>query len=252
MDLAPLKPLQDRLEHHPVYAAVSDLPTLRVFMEHHVYSVWDFMSLLKALQQHAAPAAVPWLPGGNGSVQRFINEIVWQEESDEVPADGGVQYLSHFEMYLAAMREVGAEVSAVELFLDLVRSEGIQSGLQSGVAPAPANEFMRGTFAVLDEGAPHAVAASFALGREQVIPRMFRTLLDQMGIGADEAPMFRYYLQRHMELDDEAHGPMAGRMLESLCGGDPVKEAHALAAAQRALEARIAFWDALHGRITGV
>ena len=105
------------------------------------------MSLLKALQQHTAPAAVPWLPGGNGPVQRFINEIVWQEESDEVPADGGVQYLSHFEMYLAAMREVGAEVSAVESFLVLVRSEGIQSGLQSGVAPAPANEFMRGTFA---------------------------------------------------------------------------------------------------------
>ena len=83
-----------------------------------MYSVWDFMSLLKALQQHAAPAAVPWLPGGNGPVQRFINEIVWQEESDEVPADGGVQYLSHFEMYLAAMREVGADVSAVESFLD--------------------------------------------------------------------------------------------------------------------------------------
>ena len=252
MDLSPLKSLQDRLEHHPVYAAVRDLPTLRIFMEHHVYSVWDFMSLLKALQQYSAPAAVPWLPGGNGTVQRFINEIVWQEESDEVPAGNEVRYLSHFQMYVAAMREVEAETASIDRFIEQVRTQGIQPALEEGAVPVPAADFVRSTFAVLNEAQPHAIAAAFALGREQVIPRMFRTLLDRMGIGPDEAPMFRYYLQRHMELDDEAHGPMSGRMLEALCEGKPAKEAQAMAVAGLALEARIKFWDALHLRLQAV
>ena len=112
-----------------MYAAVRDLPTLRIFMEHHVYSVWDFMSLLKALQQYSAPAAVPWLPGGNGAVQRFINEIVWQEESDEVPAGNEVRYLRHFQMYVAAMREVEAETASIDRFIEQVRTQGIQPAL---------------------------------------------------------------------------------------------------------------------------
>ena len=79
MDLSAIKPLQDRLEEHPVYAKVQDLSGLRVFMQHHVFSVWDFMSLLKALQRELAPAETPWLPGRFSSAQRFINEIVLEE-----------------------------------------------------------------------------------------------------------------------------------------------------------------------------
>ena len=249
MDLAALKSLQDRLEHHPVYGAVRALPSLRIFMEHHVYSVWDFMSLLKALQRHAAPTEAPWLPGGRGSLQRFINEIVWQEESDEVTSENGSRYLSHFEMYVEAMREVGADTSSINAFIEHVRKNGVQPALNSGIAPKPAVDFMSSTFAVLDADQPHTVAAAFALGREQVIPRMFRTLLDEMGLGSGEAQMFHYYLQRHMELDGESHGPMAEQMLQEICDSQAEKEREAVAAAEEALESRIAFWDQLEEQI---
>ncbi len=250
MDLAPLKPLQDRLEHHPVYAAVRDLPTLRTFMEHHVYSVWDFMSLLKALQQQAAPAAVPWLPGGNGPVQRFINEIVLEEESDVAPGlDGASRPMSHFEMYLEAMEEVEADTSRVRGFLDGVRANGLDAAMANDSTPNSARDFMRATFACVHSGKPHSVAASFALGREHVIPAMFRSLLRDMHIGETEAPMFHYYLNRHVELDEIEHGPLALQMLDALCEGERSREEEAQAAAVQALEARLTYWDAVQAAL---
>ncbi|MFL2907649.1 MAG: DUF3050 domain-containing protein [Limisphaerales bacterium] len=246
MDLTVIKPLQDRLEEHPVYAKVKDLDRLRVFMQYHVYSVWDFMSLLKALQRELAPAQTPWLPGRFSSAQRFINEIVLEEESDEAPPmAGAVRYLSHFEMYVESMKDVAADTVGINHFLDRVRLDGVDMALKTDIAPAAANDFMRTTFEIVGEGKLHEVAAAFALGREHVIPRMFRSLLAEMNISAELAPTFHYYLSRHVDLDELEHGPMAMRMLDVLCEGHPFREAEALVAAQKALEARLKFWDSV-------
>ena len=246
MDLSAIHPLQEQLEKHPVYAKVQDLPGLRKFMQHHVFLVWDFMSLLKALQRDLAPAQTPWLPGRFASAQRFINEIVLEEESDEAPsAAGTVRYVSHFEMYVQSMEDVAGDTGPINHFLDRVKLDGIDGALAANIAPAPANDFMRTTFEVVQHGKLHEVAAAFALGREHVIPRMFRSLLDEMKIGSELAPTFHYYLSRHVELDELEHGPMAMRMLDVLCESDPFREGEALAAAQKALQARLDFWDAV-------
>tara|TARA_B100000579_G_scaffold390371_1_gene364799 strand:+ start:770 stop:1522 length:753 start_codon:yes stop_codon:yes gene_type:complete len=246
MDLTVIKPLQDRLEEHSVYSKVKDLAGLRVFMQHHVYPVWDFMSLVKSLQRELAPTQTPWLPGRFTSAQRFINEIVLEEESDEAPATAGaVRYLSHFEMYVESMQEVASDTAGINHFLDRVRLDGVDAALKTDIAPAAANDFMRTTFEIVGEGKLHEVAAAFALGREHVIPRMFRSLLAEMNIGDELAPTFHYYLSRHVELDELEHGPMAMRMLDVLCEGHPFREAEAVVAAQKSLEARLKFWDSV-------
>jgi hypothetical protein len=74
--------LRERLERHPIYGQLKTLADLRVFMAHHVHSVWDFMSLIKFLQHHVAPVRWPWAPGTDATVQRFINELVLEEETD--------------------------------------------------------------------------------------------------------------------------------------------------------------------------
>ena len=164
MDLSAIKPLQDRLEEHPVYAKVQDLSGLRVFMQHHVFSVWDFMSLLKALQQELAPAETPWLRAA-ASAQRFIAEIVLEEESDEAPASAGtVRYLSHFEMYVESMEDVAADTASINHFLDRVRLDGVDAALETDIAPATANDFMRTTFEIVQEGKLHEVAAPLPWG----------------------------------------------------------------------------------------
>lgn len=251
LDLSSLQELRQRLNSHPVYQAVDGLPALRAFMGHHVYSVWDFMSLLKHLQHVVAPAGAPWLPQGDPRLRRFINELVLEEETDEAPEDGSdeMAYASHFELYVAAMADVGADAGAPMAFIDAVRRQGVDQALATAAVPEPARRFMKTTFGFIASGKAHVVGAALALGREQIIPPMFRALLAKMGIAADRAPRFHYYLERHIHLDEDFHAPMSLRLLEALCGGDPLKKAEALAAARQAIEARIAFWDGVEAAL---
>lgn len=246
-----LRPLREKLENHPVYRAVSDIEKLRCFMEHHVHSVWDFMSLLKFLQHQIAPARYPWIPVGDPTVRRFINQLVLEEESDEALPDeaGNMKYASHFELYLAGMEEVGANSQRPGQFVELVRTRGIESALKSEFVPAPCRQFSQVTFDFIQTGKPHVVAAAFAFGRENIIPMMFRSLLKEMHIEKQQAPIFHLYLERHIYLDSDFHGPWSLRLLGELCQGDAVKMKDAEGAAILAMEARIAFWDGVLTRL---
>ncbi|MFM1891418.1 MAG: hypothetical protein RLZ44_495 [Pseudomonadota bacterium] len=241
---------QAALEQHPVYGALRDLEDLRVFMAHHVFSVWDFMSLIKYLQGKVAPVQVPWTPTGDPAARYFINQLCLEEESDQVPLpDGGVAYASHFESYCAAMREVGADAGIPERFIALVREQGLERALAAGFVPEPARQFNRTTFGLIAADRPHAVAAALALGREKIIPGMFRRFLSEMAISEHQAPSFHYYLHRHIHLDEDFHAPLSIRLVDALCAGDAQRVAEAEQAARLALAARAAFWDGVLGAI---
>lgn len=229
-----------QLEEHPIYEAIATLEDLQRFMEHHVYSVWDFMSLVKYLQAVIAPTGAPWLPRGDASVRRFINEIVLEEECDET-ADGA--FSSHFELYQTAMTEVGASTETLTEFIRIVDQQGIEAALQFPDLPEPSRQFTTRTFEFIADGAPHKIAAAFALGREHIIPTMFRSILKQTGVTEEQAPVFHFYLNRHVELDGDFHAPLSLRLLNGLCDNDPVKIQEAIIAAQAAVEARLRLWD---------
>jgi hypothetical protein len=229
------------LENHPVYAAVAELDDLRCFMEHHVYSVWDFMSLIKSLQAVVAPSGVPWVPRGDGSVRRFINELVLEEESDATDLPG--VHSSHYELYRRAMAEIGADGAASAEFVDLVAHDGIEAALSLPCVPAAARAFTTQTFGFIASGRPHEVAAALALGREHLIPTMFRAMLRRIGVGEQRAPVFHFYLKRHINLDEDFHAPLSLRLLERLCAGDPQRLREAADAARAAVQARLVFWD---------
>jgi hypothetical protein len=241
-----IKKLRIELKNHPVYAAVKDMDDLTLFMQHHIYSVWDFMSLVKYLQNELAPASTPWLPHPNPEIRRFINDIVLEEESDEgLPLeDGTTTYTSHFRLYTQAMEEVKEGSSALaDSFIERVMSHSVEDALKNIDVPTPAKMFMQKTFGYIDSGKPHVVAAAFAMGREHIIPEMFRALLDEMQVSRSDAAVFHYYLDRHIELDGDHHGPLSLKMLDLLCDGDEQKIAEAEEAALDAIRARIAFWD---------
>ena len=245
-----LDPLRLRLNAHPVYGLLRTRQDLAAFMSHHIYSVWDFMSLVKTLQAAVAPTRVPWTPVGDPTVRRFINEIVMEEESDlGLPDGGGPSHLSHFELYCAAMGEVGADPARALAFIRQAVAMPVAEALANADVPAPARGFMGITFGFIATGKPHLAAAALALGREHVIPAMFRSFLARLGVSEGEAPMFHYYLNRHIHLDEDFHAPLSLRLLEALCGGDETKLAEAHRAAREALEARIRFWDGVAAAI---
>src|SRR6266571_8150832 len=111
-----LNTLRAQLLDHPVYAEVASVADLRRFMEDHVFAVWDFMSLLKRLQQDMTCIKVPWFPADNAKAARLINDIVIGEETDVDP-DGS--YVSHLALYLRAMAEIGASTRQFEKFRSL-------------------------------------------------------------------------------------------------------------------------------------
>ena len=76
VNIADVENSMSRLNSHPIYSSLRGLSDLRTFMEHHDYSVWDFMSLAKSIQKTIAPTSLPWMPRGDGSLCRFVNELI--------------------------------------------------------------------------------------------------------------------------------------------------------------------------------
>ncbi len=240
---AKLQPFYQRLAAHPLYASLRTANHLQTFLEAHVFAVWDFMSLLKSLQRGLTCVDVPWTPSALPESRRLVNEIVLGEESDVFEG----QPLSHFEIYRIAMHRSGASTAAIDSMLTHLRNGAtVEQALAQSGAPLPAQAFVWDTFSLIAEGKLHVTAAAFTFGREDLIPDMFkgfvRDLNRQLGGGLDT---FLWYLERHIEVDGDEHGPMALRMIAELCGNDPTKWQEAERAAIFALESRLRFWDGI-------
>ena len=245
---AEIKPLRDQLVNHPVYSSIHSLEDLQVFMEHHVYAVWDFMSLLKALQIKLTSVQIPWTPVGNANTRYLINEIVTGEESD-VDEEGN--RMSHFELYLRAMQQAGAQTRPIEhLIASLKSGDSISSLLQSEYIPQAASKFMQSTFETIDSNQAYIMAAVFTFGREDLIPDMFLSFIKELKKEfPDKVNIIHYYIERHIEVDGGHHSALALEMTESLCGSYQQKWQTATEYVKKALQARLTLWDAIHEKI---
>ena len=237
-----ISPLQKRLVTHPVYDSMKSIADVRVFMENHVFAVWDFMVILKSLQRSLTCTEMVWLPAANPQTSRLINEIVLCEESDE---DGQGGYASHFELYRRAMQGCGADTTQIDRFIELLRhGTGVLEALEQLDIPECTRSFVYRTMSTALQGQVCEVAASFAFGREDLLPDVFeRVVAETERVGDRSFDGFVYYLKRHIEVDGDSHGPMAEQMIANLCGDDDLKWQLAEESAIRALQSRITFWD---------
>jgi len=239
---AAIAPVREKIIQHPLYHEMQRMEDIRSFMQYHIFAVWDFMSLLKSLQRQLTCTNLPWVPVGSAATRYLINEIVTGEESDIDP-DG--KRVSHFELYLDAMKQVGADTSVMENAL---------LSLQKGVAltdifasfPPAARSFVQHTFDLIEKAPIHVQAAVFTFGREDLIPDMFVALvndLDKQFPG--QISLFKYYLERHIEVDGDHHSHLGMEMVQELCGADNRKWEEAASACREALEQRNALWTGI-------
>jgi hypothetical protein len=236
-----IEPTRNAVVNHPIYRRLSTMSAVHTFMEHHVFAVWDFMSLLKVLQNQLTCTQVPWVPMGPTVSRRLINDIVLVEESDEISGS----FLSHFELYQASMRQANADTGPVDTFIELVRS-GIPviPALKETAVPTPAIEFVTATWEFIETAPIHCQAAAFAFGREDLIPDMFDQVA-ALNAEIGSLSVFVDYLHRHIQVDSEEHTPMAMQMLVDLCGTDEDKWLQCAEAATIALDARGRLWDGI-------
>lgn len=238
-----IAPLRHALLNHSVYEALRDPDALRSFMSRHVFAVWDFMSLLKALQQRVCCVAVPWLPPADGEACRLVNEIVLAEESDE---DGAGGHAGHFELYRRAMAEFGADAAGIDAFLAALREDRpVRGALRAAGVDAAVRRFVTHTFDEIAAGDPCRIAAAFTFGREDLLPGVFGRIVEETARREGNLSTFNYYLKRHIDLDGDEHGPAAERLVAALCGDDPEKWQAAQQSAVAALQARLDLWDGI-------
>lgn len=240
-----IEPARQKVISHPLYHELKTKEAVVTFMEHHVYAVWDFMSLLKSLQRNLTCVQVPWIPTGPTVSRRLINDITLVEESDELDGD----FISHFELYLDGMRQAGADRTRVDAFIDLLRAgRPVFPALREAGVPAPAAEFVSVTWDFISDAPVHRQAAAFAFGREDLIPDMFDQVA-ALNAGSGVLSTFVDYLRRHIQVDSEEHTPMAMQMLVDLCGDDDAKWAECEETINLALAARLKLWDGILGHI---
>lgn len=229
---------------HPVYNQIRDLEGLKRFSEHHVYAVWDFMSLLKSLQRELTCVDLPWRPVGSADTRYLINEIVLGEESD---VDEHGHRISHFELYLKAMGQMGANTTGILKLIEMIQQGSpLTSAIESSSIHNNIKSFLNFTFHVAMETPAHVKAAVFTFGREDLIPDMFMAILKELyKEHPDQVSTFHYYIERHIEVDGDHHSHLALAMVEQLCGDDETKWKGATEYALKSLHYRSLLWDSI-------
>lgn len=241
-----IAPLREQLINHPMYGSLQTMEDLQLFSEQHVFAVWDFMTLLKALQLRLTCTDIPWVPVGNAETRYLINEIVLGEESD-IDLQG--KRTSHFELYLQAMEAIGADTGVINnLVRQMRRGANLVDVLPQLPVPKSVKDFVRYTFDIATTAPVHVQAAVFTFGREDLIPDLFMGIVRELSVAYPQLDIFRYYLERHIEVDGEHHSQLAMQMVSLLCGNDAVKWQEATDAAKAALEKRIQLWDGIYQR----
>ena len=243
-----IEPLRQEIINHKVYAAITDIEDLKIFMQYHSYAVWDFMSLLKSLQNNLTCTSIPWFPVGNAETRYLINEIVLGEESD-VDLEGNKK--SHFELYIDAMNQCGADTTQITTFITVLQETGnFDAAFAASNAPKEAREFVDFTFEIIGSNKAYLQSSIFTFGREDLIPGMFISIVNDIHSNFPTTiSLFKYYLERHIEVDGDHHSHLALQMTETLCGDNPAYWEEAQKATITSLQKRIALWDGAYAQI---
>mmetsp|Transcript_1049 Transcript_1049/g.1804 ORF Transcript_1049/g.1804 Transcript_1049/m.1804 type:complete len:303 (-) Transcript_1049:286-1194(-) len=234
---------QKHLFSHALYKSVNTEKAVLTFMKSHVFAVWDFQSLIKALQLHVTGVGIPWRITPDREARRLMNEIVTDEESDAHPEGG---YASHLEIYIEAMEAVGADTKPIKLWIELL-ADGVppMAALKHFDWPPGVAPFVKSTFKTINGGKLHEIAAAFCKGREDIIPAMFKNLMPHLLKAGDKWNKFKAYLDLHIKTDGERHGPMARAMFNRITKGDDALCAAGEKVSVRSLTARYDFWTGL-------
>jgi hypothetical protein len=238
----PILALSERLISHEIYKSITTVEQAQRYMEYQVWCVCDFMSLGKSIQTELGCYSIPWLPPTRTDLLVAINAILAEEETDVGPDK---LRASHFEIFLKAMRQAGANTRPVEAFIkDLRAGMPFEKAIAKPAVPAAARDFFMTTMSIAN-GPLQGRVACFCVTREELVPRMFDAFIHNLSKHRDpRLTWFLWYLKRHVQLDTSKHGPRSRFLLNEVLGQDSRRLNAARKVVERALKARLKYLDA--------
>ena len=242
-----LNDLKQEIIAHPLFANKLEPRHICKFMESHIFAVWGFMSILKSLQKLITPNNLPWMPNKNtmNGLVNFVNEIILCEESDYIE---GIGYISHFEIYLLAMKNMGARTDQLDKLTSIIADKGYNKKYLDDIdASDEVKSFLKHDMEVSMNGTLPEIVGAFTLGREKVIPNMFGYILPAIKETSTSGHLITY-LERHIDIDGDRHGPLSMKLLDASCDKNQLSLAYATAV--KSLELRLLVWDKVHEDIS--
>ena len=238
--------LKYKVTTHPLFAKKLEPKHICKFMESHIFAVWGFMSILKSLQKMIAPNNLPWMPNKNtkNGLVNFVNEIILCEESDYIE---GIGFISHFEIYLLAMKNMGAKTDQLDKLISRITDNGYNENYLDDInASVEVKSFLKHDLEISINGTLPEIIGAFTLGREKVIPNMFSYILPAIKKTSTSKYLITY-LERHIDIDGDRHGPLSMKLLNTSC--DKKQLSLAYATAIKSLELRLLVWDKVYNDI---
>ena len=236
-----LSQLKKSIRGHTLFSNKLSNRQIAIFMESHIYSVWGFMSLLKSLQYALSSNNLPWIPTSNttNGLVNFINEIVLSEESEHIK---GIGFISHFEIYLLAMEEIGAKVNNIKkLIKNIENNKKYKNAILDIKIHKEVRDFLDFDIKTSQSNSLPKIIGGFTLAREQVIPNMFEYIIPAIK-DKKSAKHFITYLRRHISIDGDRHGPLASKLLETICSSNK-DMCTAYQSGIKSLKLRLKVWD---------
>jgi len=239
--------VQKALYAHPIYDSIETKQDMKIFMRNHSFAVWDFMVLLKSLQQKLTCTNPIWTPVKNTTCARFINSIVIGEETDEIEKN---KFISHYDLYLKSMQDVNADTTPIKSFVTSLSKNPTASNAYKLLLKVPipmyTKSFVENTLLTITNPLPY-IAASFYFGREDPIPQMFTKFLANIQCSPSSSNEFKNikkYLERHIEVDAEDHGPLSLELLKEV-SEDGKNNDMIIESGINAINHRIKLWDGI-------
>ena len=158
---------------------------------------------------------------------------------------------SHFELYLDAMQQCGADTSKIKTFTEILKNTNdFDAAYTASQTPVEAKNFIDFTFNIIGSKKDYLQAVIFTFGREDLIPGMFVSMVNDIHKNfPNNISIFKYYLERHIEVDGGHHSHLALQMTSNLCGTNEQIWEEAEQATIEALQKRIDLWDAVYEQI---
>jgi len=149
------------------------------------------------------------------------------------------------------MKQSAADHSCIDSFVQtLKQTKNFQLSFDSAAVPHAAKQFVEHTFDIINSGKAHLQAAAFTFGREDLIPGMFHSIINDIDKKfPDSISIFKYYLERHIEVDGGHHSHLALEMTANLCCTDEQYWKEASDTTIQTLKSRIALWDGAYQEI---